>query len=77
MILSAIKSHLRAHKRLPLGDLALHFDTDPDAMRAMLDQWIRKGRVERIDINVCCGRSCCGACDAAAVECYQWKGEDQ
>jgi len=29
------------------ADLAVHFDTDREAMRGMLQQWVQKGRVTR------------------------------
>jgi hypothetical protein len=45
MILSEIKRYLVEHKQATLGDLAIHFDTDPEAMRGMLEQWIQRGRV--------------------------------
>ncbi len=40
MILSDIKKYLMQHKRATLGDLAIHFETEPEAMQGMLDQWI-------------------------------------
>jgi hypothetical protein len=49
MILSDIKEYLVKHKRVILGGLAVHFGTEPEAMKGMLDLWIRKGRVVKSD----------------------------
>ena len=72
MILSEIKQYLMKHKRVTLGDLSVHFDTDPDAMRGMLDQWIRKGRVLKSDIQSDCNKSCSKCCSDTAMEIYEW-----
>lgn len=73
MMLSHIKHYLICHKRRTLNDLALHFDIEPDAMRGMLEQWIRKGRVNRTDLCTCDGYTCAGCCKAIAMEIYEWK----
>ena len=72
MILSEIKSYLMKHKRATLGDLAVHFDTEPGAMKAMLAQWVRKGRVLKFDIQSGCNKTCGQCCDATAMEIYEW-----
>ena len=51
MILSEIKRYLMQHKQVTLGDLSIHFDTDPEAMRGMLDQWVRKGSVLKSEVG--------------------------
>ena len=71
MILSEMKQYLMQHRRVTLGDLAVHFDTEPDAIRGMLKQWIRKGRVTKLDIKATCNETCC-KCDASAMEIYEW-----
>ena len=72
MILSEIKQYLMKHKRATLGDLAIHFDTDPDAMRGMLEQWIRKGRVSKSDLKADCNKTCCKCSDDSTMEIYEW-----
>ena len=72
MILSEIKQYLMEHKRATLGDLAIHFDTEPDAMRGMLEQWIRKGRVLQLDQQSGCNKSCAKCCDDSVMEIYEW-----
>ena len=73
MILSDIKKYLMEHKRATLGDLALHFDTDPQAMRGMLEQWMRKGRVLRSELKSDCSKSCAKCCNDSVMEIYEWK----
>ena len=71
MILSDIKRYLMERRQATLADLALHFDADADAMRGMLQQWVRKGRVTKVMAGGGCGSSC-SKCDPAAVEIYVW-----
>jgi len=42
-------------------------------MRGMLDQWVRKGRVELRKTEAACGTGC-NRCDPAARELYVWRG---
>lgn len=72
MILSEIRDYLKTHRRASLADLALRFRSDPDALRAMLDKWVAKGRVERIESNAACGSTCC-KCEPEQIEVYQWR----
>lgn len=72
MILSDIKRYLRERRQASLADIALHFDADPDAVRGMLEHWIRKGKVVRHQANASCGSSC-SKCDPAGTEIYLWQ----
>lgn len=74
MILSQIKRYLAERGQATLADIALHCDAEPDAVRGMLEHWIRKGKVERCMASDFCGSSC-GSCDPATVEIYFWLGE--
>ncbi len=71
MILSEIKSYLMERGSAPLSDIALHFDSEPDAVRGMLEQWVRKGKVRKNLLSASCGSSC-DKCDTAATEVYEW-----
>lgn len=73
MILADIKRYLMQHQQATLSDIALHFDAEPDAVRGMLEQWVRKGRVERRTVSAACGSSC-NQCDPAGMELYIWRG---
>ena len=71
MILSDIRDYLKQRGQCTLSDIALHFDTDADAVRGMLDIWVRKGKVEKSSATESCGTSC-QSCDPAATEVYTW-----
>ena len=68
---SEVKRYLSERKIAPLNDIALHFDTDPDAVRGVLEHWIRKGRV-RCHQEEGCQSGCCGSCDEHVKEIYEW-----
>lgn len=72
MILSEIKRYLMKHKRVTLGDLAVHFDTEPAAMKGMMMQWVRKGRVLKSNIRASCGKACGKCRDTTEIEIYEW-----
>ena len=73
MILSQIRDYLQIHRRAALSDLAIHFATDPDVMRAMLERWVAKGRVGKLPLGSQCGGGCY-KCDPVTIELYEWKG---
>ena len=71
MILANIRDYLKQRGQCTLSDIALQFDTDADAVRGMLDVWIRKGKVKKSSATDSCGTSC-QSCDPAATEVYSW-----
>jgi len=71
MIFSDIREYLQTHQRATLSDMALHFRTEPDALRGMLDKWISKGRVRKLPGAAACSGGCC-TCDLSATEIYEW-----
>ena len=74
MILSELTDYLAQHRRAALTDMANRFGSSPDALRAMLDVLVRKGRVRRIGAGPACASGCCG-CDQASAEThetYEW-----
>jgi hypothetical protein len=72
VILSDLRRYLQAHRQATLMDLAVHFDADPEAVRAMLALWISKGRVERVPLPPACGATCT-LCDPGLAEVYRWR----
>ena len=71
-MLSDLKRYLSERPMATLADIALHLDVEPEVARAMLDVWIGKGRVQRIDDGpVCRG---CDLCTTGARELYRWVG---
>ena len=75
MILSDLKRYLQTRGQASLADIALHFRADPEAVRGMLEVWMRKGKVARHAAAASCGASC-AHCNPAATEVYAWIGED-
>ncbi|MEJ2529548.1 MAG: FeoC-like transcriptional regulator, partial [Gammaproteobacteria bacterium] len=55
MILSDIKQYLIQRGSASLSDISVHFDADPNAVRGMLEQWIRKGKVSKQAAKAACG----------------------
>ena len=74
-MLSAIKRYLIQHRQATLADIALHLNSPQAAVRGMLERWILKGKVRRIQANAACGSSC-RKCDPALTEIYQWEESD-
>ncbi|MEG6508984.1 FeoC-like transcriptional regulator [Methyloligella sp. 2.7D] len=76
MLLLDLKSYLESHTPVSMMDLTAHYRVEPDALRGMLDHWIRKGKLKRLDFGSTC-QACphggaCGACCASCFEMYQW-----
>lgn len=72
MILAELKNYLTRNRRATLGDLACHFDIAPEAIKGMLGQWIKKGKVARLDGVPDCCRGC-GKCHGGInMELYEW-----
>ena len=69
-LLRDIRDYLQQRGHASLGDLSLHFATQPDAMRGMLDQWIMRGKVRRCSASAC--SSCSSHCASAPGESYEW-----
>jgi len=72
MILSDIRDYLQHRGQSSLADIALHFDIEPDAVRGMLDIWVKKGKLHRRSATSSCGTSC-SQCDSAVTEIYVWE----
>ncbi len=74
MILAELRDYLHERGQSSLQDMALHFDSEPDALRGMLEHWIRKGMIQRRGASASCGNSggSCIQCDPATVEIYVW-----
>jgi len=75
MILSQLRDYLKTNRRAALADMAIRFDTAPEALRPMLERLMAKGLVERLPQGTACGGGCC-KCDIATVEIYSWKQND-
>ena len=73
MILSEVRDYLSGRGQATLAEIALHVDSEPEAVRGMLERWVSKGRVERRKVEAACGTSC-NRCDQASMELYIWRG---
>lgn len=71
MILSDLRRYLKERKSVTLRDLMLHFDTDAEALRGMLQVLITKGYVTKNSAKEACGTSCC-KCDSSLTEIYEF-----
>ena len=73
-----IKALLIERQQMSLVDLARHFYVNESVMQGMLDHWIKKGRLEKIDLSGTCGTGC-GSCNEAAdlKQIYRWKSVAQ
>ena len=72
MILTELLDYLKERRRASLIEIAHRFDTEPDAIRGMLQKWVVKGRLEKSLQTTDCGTGCC-KCDPASTEIYAWK----
>lgn len=74
MDLIQLKHYLQERQMIPLRDIALHFNTDSETIRPLLQLWMAKGKVIRVAAEarkaVC--KDCC-ACDPASIEIYSWR----
>ena len=73
MILTELKSYLIEKKRVPLIDMAHHFNVAPDAVKGMLGHFLRKGKVRLLE-GATCSKGCC-KCDPSSLEIYEWVGQ--
>ena len=71
MILSDIGHYVKEHQQVTLSQIALHFNAKPDAVRGILDIWVKKGKISRQSATASCG-STCQQCDTASTEIYIW-----
>lgn len=71
MILSELRTYLKERKSVTLRDLMLHFDTDAEALRGMLQILLTKGYISKNSATEACGTSCC-KCDSTLTEIYEW-----
>ncbi len=71
MILAEVRDYLKSRTQASVTDIALHFKSDPEAVRGMMDIWIRKGKVRKRMATDACGSSC-NSCESAVTEIYEW-----
>lgn len=73
MTLSELKAFLVERKRVSLSEISIHFASSDSAVRPMVEQWIAKGRVRRLDLPGGCGKSGAGcSCQHKPAEVFEW-----
>ncbi len=78
-MLMELKTYLERQGSASIFDLSNRFRVSPDALRGMLEHWIRKGKVVRKDFSGDCGGcghsgGCGGCASAVSFEIYDWVG---
>ena len=71
MILTQVRDYLKHRRQAPLRDMALEFGMDQDALRPIIEQWVAKGKVEKLPEGSACGGGC-NSCEPQTIELYQW-----
>ena len=72
MILSELKEYLQSNGQASLKDMAVRFDVSEEALAGMLDHFINKGSVKKLETTSCenvCGHKC-SACPLQCSEIY-------
>ncbi len=73
MTLSELKAFLVDRKRVTVREIGMHFDSPASAVQPMLDQWIAKGRVRRLDVAGGCGKAGSGcSCKEKPADVFEW-----
>ncbi|WOG30201.1 FeoC-like transcriptional regulator [Endozoicomonas sp. 8E] len=57
-----------------LAELSQHFEVDPEAMKAMLSHWVRKGKV--VEESSGCKQGCV-SCGSEQLIVYRWLNSSQ
>ena len=71
MILTEVRDYLQSRGQASLRDMALSFGMNQDALRPLLEQWIAKGKVEKLPTGTACGGGC-SSCAPQEIEIYKW-----
>ena len=71
MDLIQLKKYIQSRTIVPLQDMALHFQVEVETVRPLLDVWISKGKVRKLQQTTGVCKGCC-KCDPATVEVYEW-----
>lgn len=69
IVLLQLQEYIRNRQIVSLRELATHFRAPPAAIEPILDQLIRKGRVQKVASRHCGG---CNQCSSETFELYQW-----
>lgn len=70
MILTDLQTYLSQRGQVSLAEIKLHFRIEANALRAMLQRLIRKGRVKKLSMTDRCHH--CDSCSEESLEVYEW-----
>lgn len=68
---SELRTYVKEHRHVTLTDLAIHFQSDPQAIKAAMQTWIKKGVVNATQAEAGCSKGCC-KCKTEDITIYQW-----
>lgn len=73
-MLLEIKTLLQQRQQMTLLDLARHFYVSENMMQSMLEQWLKKGKIEKLTVSSSCS-SGCGGCNESSDNqfVYRWR----
>lgn len=71
MIVIQVRDYLKEKGQASLRDMALTFNMEQEALRPILEQWISKGKVEKLPQGTKCGGGC-SSCAPEQIEIYKW-----
>jgi putative ferrous iron transport protein C len=69
MLLQDLQTYLKQRHRASLQEMSQQFHMDANALRGMLQQLVRKGRVQKTEGSKCA--HCC-ECEPESIEFYEW-----
>lgn len=71
MILSDLKQLIQSHQIIALKEICEHLNSEPEAVRAMLDYLIEKNLIEKMPEGTRC--QSCTICPPETIELFRWK----
>ena len=71
MTLRELKIYLSSRGRASVAEMAVHFDSSPEVVRALVDRWRSRDCIRLVrHCGLCSGGGDCG--NSAATEVYEW-----
>lgn len=68
---SELRTYLKEHRHVTLADLSIHFQSDPQAVKAAMQTWVKKGVVNETLAEAGCSEGCC-KCKPESITIYKW-----
>lgn len=71
MILRDVKNYIFERGQVPLREIGLHFEIDPEVIRGILGTLEIKGLIVRLPSGSACSGGCT-QCSPESIDIYQW-----